>query len=68
MSQNYVACRLEENFKEPLKFKPERWLKTPEDKNIPPHLVIPFGSGIRSCIGRRLTQQIIYVLLLRVSR
>lgn len=67
MSQNYIACRLEENFKEPLKFIPERWLKSSESENIPKHLVIPFGSGLRSCMGRRLSQQIIYVLLTRVN-
>ena len=59
-----VACRLEENFKNASKFLPERWL---EKNSCHPFLVLPFGHGPRACIGRRLAEQSIYCLLLKVS-
>lgn len=68
MTQNFIACRLEENFPDPLKFKPERWLKSPNQQklNVNPFLVIPFGHGMRSCIARRFAEQSMLVFLLRV--
>lgn len=63
-----VACRLEKNFPEPLKFKPERWLRSlKHENNIHPYLVLPFGHGMRSCLARRFAEQNILVALLRVS-
>jgi ecdysteroid 25-hydroxylase CYP302A1 len=67
VSQNLVACRLEENFPNALQFKPERWLKTTNQQKVNPYLVIPFGHGMRSCIARRLAEQSILIFLLRVS-
>ncbi|XP_037933752.1 cytochrome P450 302a1, mitochondrial [Teleopsis dalmanni] len=65
VTQNMIACRLEKNFEEPLRFLPERWLK----RNVHnPYLVLPFGHGMRSCIARRLAEQNILVLLLRMIR
>ncbi|CAG9800111.1 unnamed protein product [Chironomus riparius] len=69
VTQNFVACRLEENFSDPLTFLPERWLKTNHQKsNIHPYLVIPFGHGMRSCIARRLAEQAILTVVLRILR
>lgn len=64
-----MACRLEENFPDALKFKPERWLKNEHQQkpNINPYLVIPFGHGMRSCIARRFAEQSILVFLVRVG-
>lgn len=68
VTMNFIACRLEENFTDALKFKPERWLKSSihQKLNVNPYLVIPFGHGIRSCIARRFAEQSMLVLLLRV--
>lgn len=60
-----VACRLEKNFKNALVFQPERWLNNSRSC-INPFLVLPFGHGMRACIARRLAEQNILVLLLRV--
>lgn len=68
VSQNFVACRLEENFPNALEFKPERWLKLSNQQKINPYLVIPFGHGMRSCIARRFAEQSILIFLLRVSK
>ena len=47
----YVLHRLEKYFPEPETFRPERF--TPEnEKQLPRHLYIPFGTGHRICIGR----------------
>ena len=69
MTQNQISCRLEKYFHDPLKFKPERWMKTEEQKKVGvhPYLVLPFGHGMRSCIARRLAEQNILVFLVRVS-
>lgn len=66
VTQNMVACRLEHNFKNALQFQPERWLNNARS-DINPYLVLPFGHGMRACIARRLAEQNILVLLLRVS-
>ena len=68
MTQNQVACRQEEWFKDPDKFIPERWLKnTAIYSHLHPFLSLPFGHGKRSCIGRRLAEQNLLMFLLRVS-
>ncbi|XP_001661673.2 cytochrome P450 302a1, mitochondrial [Aedes aegypti] len=67
VTQNLVSCRQERYFKNPTKFIPERWMReTKEDVN--PYLVLPFGHGMRSCIARRMAEQNMLVLLLRLIR
>ncbi|KAG5863274.1 hypothetical protein JTB14_027897 [Gonioctena quinquepunctata] len=68
VSQNQISCRLQEYFQYPNEFLPERWLKNdPLYKLSNPFLLLPFGHGPRSCIGRRLAEQNMKVLLLKVS-
>ncbi|XP_030372024.1 cytochrome P450 302a1, mitochondrial [Scaptodrosophila lebanonensis] len=66
VTQNMVACRLPQHFPEPLRFLPERWLQQRSALN--PYLVLPFGHGMRACIARRLAEQNMHVLLLRLLR
>ena len=48
----YVTGRLKKLFNEPERFNPYRWI---EDKqNIDPYSSLPFGTGSRSCIGKRV--------------
>ena len=62
-----LAGRMPQYFKEPKKFKPERWMRGHKDcENIDPYLLLPFGTGSRMCVGRRLAEQEIYLLLTRV--
>ncbi|KAJ6640669.1 Cytochrome P450, mitochondrial, partial [Pseudolycoriella hygida] len=71
VTQNFVACRLPSNFVEPERFIPERWLKQTKHQyntHINPYLVLPFGHGMRACIARRLAEQNILVLLIRLVR
>ncbi|KAJ8732093.1 hypothetical protein PYW08_014823 [Mythimna loreyi] len=69
VTQNMVACRLPQYVKNPLIFKPERWLRGSENyENIHPFLSLPFGFGPRSCIARRLAEQNICITLIRLIR
>ncbi|KAG8227908.1 hypothetical protein J437_LFUL011836 [Ladona fulva] len=70
VTQNQVSCRLEKYFKEPNKFLPERWIRGSDHHQKPtsPYLLLPFGHGPRTCIARRLAEQNIQALLLRVAR
>ncbi|XP_049865928.1 cytochrome P450 302a1, mitochondrial isoform X2 [Pectinophora gossypiella] len=69
VTQNMIASRLPQYVRDPLQFKPERWLRgSPDYENIHPFLSLPFGFGPRSCIARRLAEQNISITLLRVFR
>ncbi|KAJ8669898.1 hypothetical protein QAD02_001157, partial [Eretmocerus hayati] len=71
VTQNQVSCRLPEYFDNPNSFIPERWLRENsknEKSAIHPYLVLPFGHGPRSCIARRLAEQHMQILLLRMCR
>ncbi|XP_046665557.1 cytochrome P450 302a1, mitochondrial isoform X2 [Homalodisca vitripennis] len=69
VTQNQVICRLEEFFPQPNEFVPERWLRnTPTYVRANPYLVLPFGHGPRACIARRLSEQNLQVLLLKLIR
>ena len=49
MSQ-YVVHRDPRFYKEPERFRPERW-SSEETKNLPRFAYFPFGGGTRRCIG-----------------
>lgn len=66
ITQNQVACRQAEHFVEPNLFLPERWLMKKGKSKPSPFLVLPFGYGARSCIGRRFSEMELYVLLAKV--
>ncbi|GAB0099184.1 Cytochrome P450 302a1, mitochondrial [Sergentomyia squamirostris] len=68
VTQNLIACRLPLHFHQPEYFQPERWLKTTRSTTPHPHLVLPFGHGMRSCIARRLAEQNILLLMIRLVR
>ncbi|GAB0099458.1 hypothetical protein DMENIID0001_153180 [Sergentomyia squamirostris] len=59
----------EQFFPNPRTFMPERWLRTSEkDNNYNPFAFLPFGSGTRSCIGRRIGELEIEILVMRMVR
>ncbi|KAF7994436.1 hypothetical protein HCN44_003908 [Aphidius gifuensis] len=71
LTQNQVISRLEKYFTEPNKFKPDRWLKDNSDSNsksINGFAVLPFSHGPRSCLAKRLVEQIMHIFLLRVIK
>ncbi|XP_071958319.1 1,25-dihydroxyvitamin D(3) 24-hydroxylase, mitochondrial-like [Antedon mediterranea] len=62
-----VAGSMEEYIDEPKEFRPERWLKESAEQ-IDPHLLLPFGHGPRMCIGRRLAENSVYLMLSKIIR
>nr|XP_053642328.1 probable cytochrome P450 49a1 [Cherax quadricarinatus] len=57
---------LEEYFPRATEFLPERWLRDNPDRLQNQFASIPFSVGTRMCVGRRLAEQEIYVLLARL--
>ena len=60
-----AISRMPEYFDNPEDFRPERWLRTGAD-TIHPFAVMPFGNGPRMCVGRRIAEQQMYLILVKV--
>ncbi|XP_050303517.1 cytochrome P450 315a1, mitochondrial [Anthonomus grandis grandis] len=52
----YTTGRDENNFETPLKFYPDRWIKSEIRSGIVQSAALPFAIGSRSCIGRKLAE------------
>jgi cytochrome P450 len=63
-----VMSRSETYFSNPTKFDPTRWLRTADNNQscIDPFASLPFSHGKRMCIGRRMAEQKIYVIIMKV--
>ena len=64
----YAMGRNEKIFKDANEFKPERWLRKHDSSSeeFVAFASLPFGFGTRMCIGRRLAETELYLLLARV--
>ena len=47
----YATTRLDKYFKDPLEFKPERWIRGTKDVHSFSHL--QFGFGPHMCVGKK---------------
>lgn len=63
---NQISSQREENFEDPDKFKPERWLETSDDSH-PQNSYLPFGKGLRSCLGENMATLELMLLTSKVT-
>ncbi|XP_028412632.1 probable cytochrome P450 49a1 [Dendronephthya gigantea] len=68
--QNHLGSIDERYFGEDAKqFVPERWLRDLDTENVKsfdPLGSLPFGHGVRMCLGRRVAEAYIYTLLSKI--
>ncbi|KAJ3592271.1 hypothetical protein NHX12_007399, partial [Muraenolepis orangiensis] len=65
---HYAVSYDETVFPEPHAFRPSRWLRTDNRQQAKNHPFgsVPFGFGIRACLGRRLAELEMYLLMSRL--
>ncbi|KAM8791943.1 sterol 26-hydroxylase, mitochondrial [Rhynchonycteris naso] len=66
---HYVVSRDPSIFPEPESFQPHRWLRQGQTDNLGaqhPFGSVPFGYGVRGCLGRRIAELEMQLLLARL--
>ncbi|EQC26308.1 hypothetical protein SDRG_15895 [Saprolegnia diclina VS20] len=64
----YTMSRDPNVFENPTAFVPERWMNKASNRQAAAYSTLPFGMGARSCVGRRLAETEMYLLLSHLLR
>uniref|UniRef100_A0A2K6V2B5 Cytochrome P450 family 27 subfamily A member 1 n=1 Tax=Saimiri boliviensis boliviensis TaxID=39432 RepID=A0A2K6V2B5_SAIBB len=68
---HYVVSRDPDTFSDPESFQPRRWLRNSQPATLRiqhPFGSVPFGYGVRACLGRRIAELEMQLLLARLIR
>ncbi|XP_068713686.1 cytochrome P450 27C1-like [Montipora foliosa] len=63
--EHYCTARSKKYFEDPLEFKPERWLRENRGESHA-FSILPFGYGVRMCLGRRVAELEIYLFFCKL--
>lgn len=63
-----VTCRLPQYFENPDSYNPSRWERTNKMKSELAFTVLPFGHGVRKCIGHNFAELELYVALAKIIK
>ncbi|GFR62459.1 cytochrome P450 CYP44D1 [Elysia marginata] len=63
---NYVHSLDPDVIPNPESYIPERWLRDTDGDKINPYLLTPFSLGTRMCVGRRLAEQELVMMLAKI--
>ncbi|XP_045414782.1 cytochrome P450 27C1 [Lemur catta] len=63
---HYATSYEDENFPGAKEFRPERWLRKGNPGRVDNFGSIPFGYGVRSCIGRRIAELEIHLVVIQL--
>ncbi|XP_067882544.1 sterol 26-hydroxylase, mitochondrial-like [Heterodontus francisci] len=63
---HYAMSHNEQEFPNPHLFQPERWMRGAEGLNHHPFSSMPFGYGVRGCVGRRIAELELHMTLARL--
>ncbi|KAH0948968.1 hypothetical protein HN011_003439 [Eciton burchellii] len=64
---NEITSQREELFEDPEKYRPERWLNE-KDQIHQDYSYLPFGRGMRSCLGKNLAETQMMLLTAKLVR
>ncbi|CAL1603641.1 unnamed protein product [Knipowitschia caucasica] len=63
---HYSTSLEEESFVDAMDFRPDRWVRKDTTDHVDNFGSLPFGYGIRSCIGRRIAELEMHLALTRI--
>ncbi|XP_078085273.1 cytochrome P450 27C1 [Mustelus asterias] len=63
---HYTTSHDSEVFDKPGEFQPHRWLRKNDTDRVDNFGAIPFGYGVRSCVGRRIAELEIHLALIQL--
>lgn len=66
---HYAVSHDENNFPDAERFVPERWIRdSPSRSQHHPYSSVPFGVGVRACVGKRVAELEMYFALSRLMQ